>query len=192
MKDFLKNFPFRDFSVFITIVGSFTYNILLDRDVVCTCIDVAEDCYIYLLLPAIIIFLLILWTDKTLQRTCKYYIFLVSRQDQLLYDQPAQPKDTKGCGKLCGVFWICIFKGLCVGVLWPISVFIDGEWFVCCRNDHSETQSWLACKDKTNITAEEKVIIGTLKNKSRVSFVLFFTSFIFLNTVLSQQTLLKL
>lgn len=176
MRDFLKNFPFREFSVFITIVGSFTYNVLLDRDVVCTCIDVDTDCWIYFFLPVLIIFFLILWTDKTLHRTCSYYTFVCCEKQ-------------KCRGALCGVFWSRIIKALCVGALWAISVLIDGDWYVCCQNDHSEKQSQLACKDKTNMTAEENVVINTLKNKSRVSF--FLTLFISYNAVLSQQTLLK-
>lgn len=194
MRDFLQNFPFREFSVFITIVGSFTYNVLLDRDVVCTCIDVATDCWIYFFMPGFIIFSLILWTDKTLHRTCNYYTFVCcekpdKQQRERRDEQQHQQKNKKCRGALCGVFWSRIIKALCVGALWVISVLIDGDWYVCCQNDHSEKQSQLACKDKTNITAEENVVINTLKNKSRVSF--FLTLFISYNAVLSQQTLLK-
>lgn len=192
MRDFLKNFPFREFSVFITIVGSFTYNVLLDRDVVCTCIDVATDCRIYLFMPGFIIFFLILWTDKILQRTCNYYIFVCSEKlPSLQCRRPdaEQQKNSNCRGALCGVFVSRLIKAFCIGVLWAISVLIDGDWYVCCQNDHSEKQSQLACKDKTNMTAEENVVINTLKNKSRVSF--FLTLFISYNAVLSQQTLLK-
>lgn len=206
MRDFLKNFPFREFSVFITIVGSFTYNVLLDRDVVCTCIDVATDCRIYLFMPGFIIFFLILWTDKILQRTCNYYIFVCSEKLPSLLalllkklpllqsrrpdaEQQDQQKNSNCRGALCGVFVSRLIKAFCIGVLWAISVLIDGDWYVCCQNDQSEKQSQLACKDKTNMTAEENVVINTLKNKSRVSF--FLTLFISYNAVLSQQTLLK-
>lgn len=161
MRDFLTNFPFRALSIFVTIVGSFTYNILLERDIQCTCKDVGLDCSTYMFMPFGIIFFLILWTDKTLQRTCKYTcVCEFNNQEQ----QNQQCVRTQ----LCGVFWSQIFKAFCVGVLWVVSVLVDGDWYVCCESETEKSQ--LACKDKTNITAEENVMINSLKNTSRVSF----------------------
>lgn len=156
MKDFLKKFPFRKFSIFFTVIGSFTYNILLDRDVACTCKDVAQDCNIYMILPFFIIFFLMLWTDKTLERTWKY-AFVYKRK----------------CVRteLCSVFLGHIIKAICVGLLWVVSVFIDGDWYVCCNS--GTEQSELACKYENNITAEENLTISSLKNKSRVSISFF-------------------
>lgn len=161
MRDFLTNFPFRALSIFVTIVGSFTYNILLERDIQCTCKDVALDCSTYMFMPFCIIFFLILWTDKTLQRTCKYtFVCEFNNQEQ----QNQQCVRTQ----LCGVFWSRIFKAFSVGVLWVVSVLVDGDWYVCCESETEKSQ--LACKDKANITAEENVMINSLKNTSRVSF----------------------
>lgn len=156
MKDFLKKFPFRKFSIFFTVIGSFTYNILLDRDVACTCKDVAQDCNIYMFLPFFIIFFLMLWTDKTLERTRKYtFVYKL-----------------KGVRtELCSVFLGHIIKAICVGLLWVVSVFIDGDWYVCCNS--GTEQSELACKYENNITAEENLTISSLKNKSRVSISFF-------------------
>ncbi|XP_028439405.1 uncharacterized protein LOC114559128 isoform X2 [Perca flavescens] len=53
-------------------------------------------------------------------------------------------------------------------LLWVTSVYIDGDWYVCCWNDDSGQQKQLACKDKNNITAEEQAIIAELKNHSMV------------------------
>ncbi|CAI5657629.1 unnamed protein product [Oreochromis niloticus] len=169
MKDFLKRFPFRKFSIFLTVVGTFTYNILLDRDVTCTCKDVAQECTIYMTLPFLIIFFLMLWTDKTLERTCKY-TFLCERKKPERNNQVL-------CGhvrkQLCGVFIIHIFKAISVGLLWVVSVFIDGDWYVCCQSGTEESE--LACKDEINITAQENVIISSLKNQSRhIGFFLLF------------------
>lgn len=155
MRDFLTNFPFRALSIFVTIVGSFTYNILLERDIQCKCKNVAVECSTYMLIPFCIIFFLILWTDKTLQRICNYTCVCES----------CPPRFRT---QLCGVFWSQIFKAFCVGVLWVVSVLVDGDWYVCCERKAQKSQ--LACKDKTNITAEENVMINSLKNTSRVSF----------------------
>ena len=56
-----------------------------------------------------------------------------------------------------------------VGLLWVTSVLIDGDWYVCCQSDQSEQQAQLPCKDKNNLTAEERTIIAELKNHSKVS-----------------------
>lgn len=161
MRDFLTNFPFRALSIFVTIVGSFTYNVLLERDIQCTCEAVAMHCSLYMFLPFLIILFLILWTDKTLKRTLKYTLGYKRKNGE------------KQCVRkqLCGVIVKRIFKALCVGALWIVSVFVDGDWYVCCLSGTENSQ--LACKDKTNITAEENVIINSLKNNSRVSGVFF-------------------
>lgn len=194
MRNFLTNFPFRELGVFVTIVGSFTYNILLDRDMQCTCKDVARDCSTYVLLPSFIIFFLMLWADKTLQKTCKYtfaykYYCECKCNCNKSCDRRTEGERTilHGCcfsvkpcvpnyrTELCGVFWSHIFKAVCVGLLWVVSVLVDGDWYVCCQS--KKEQSQLACKDKTNITAEENVTIGSLKNTSRVSVSFFLFSF---------------
>lgn len=218
MRNFLTNFPFTALGVFVTIVGSFTYSILLDRDMHCTCKDVGLDCSTYILLPFLIIFLLILWIDKTLQKTCNY-----TCQWKFERKTIELPKNCyycccsllkcycccsvikrcwseikrcwsvikSGCQclvikcdcccccsvticrtQLCGVFLKHSFRALCVGLLWVVSVLVDGDWYVCCST--GSVQSQLACKNKTNITAEENVTIDSLKNRSRVSVSFFF------------------
>jgi len=64
MNNFLANLPLQKVSIFVSIVVSFTYNLLLDRDVSCTCKPDERACDIYMSLPFLIIFLLILWTDE--------------------------------------------------------------------------------------------------------------------------------
>lgn len=174
MRNFLTNFPFTALGVFVTIVGSFTYSILLDRDMHCTCKDVGLDCSTYILLPLLIIFLLILWIDKTLQKTCNY---TCQWKFERKTNEPPRKCDCCCCSvkicrtQLCGVFLKHSFRAFCVGLLWVVSVLVDGDWYVCCCIE--SVQSQLACKNKTNITAEENVTIDSLKNKSRVSVSFF-------------------
>jgi len=63
-----------------------------------------------------------------------------------------------------------ILKAGLVGSLWVVSVLIDGDWYVCCKNYYTEHPQ-LPCKK--NITDEVEVIITKLKNESRVSVKLF-------------------
>lgn len=156
MKDFLQNFPSVKLSIYTTIIVIFTYNILLEKDVACTCKPQQTECDLYMGLPFCIIFVLVLWMDKKFLRIWKYICAC------------------GWCKKQCcnPFFWALlrhILKAGLVGLLWVASVYIDGDWYVCCQNDQSEQQAQLACKRKDIITAEERTIIAELKNSSKVS-----------------------
>lgn len=160
MKGWLEHFPFEKFNIFVITIVSLTYNVLLERDVLCSCKDERKDCLLYMFLPVGIIFFVMMWTDKTFLRVCRFNCTC-----QICGGNSGRNATQS---YFCGLLFCCIFKALLVGLLWIISVLIDGDWYVCCWNDGSEQQSQLACKD-TNITAEEKKIIIQLKNTSRVS-----------------------
>ncbi|CAI5648767.1 uncharacterized protein LOC109196280 [Oreochromis niloticus] len=187
MKDFLTNFPFRELSIFVTIVGSFTYNLLLERDMACTCKQGTPDCGIYMALPACIIFILILWTDKKFKTACKFTFACRCKGSKKDGESPSpaavasqeqeqRQEQSKCCRtELCGVLLIRILKAGCVGLLWVVSVLMDGDWYVCCNLEKSNNRTNLACKDKQNITAEENITIIEMKNKSRnIGFGLLF------------------
>lgn len=161
MQDLLANFPFRKISIFVIIIGSFTYNVLLDRNVGCACKGVDIDCWVYLLSPAFIIFILILCIDKKMRTACRY---------SCACTRPCK------CCRFFGVVISHILKAICVGLLWIVSVLIDGDWYVCCNVGRSEQQAKIACSDRTNITSEEKEIITEEKNVSRVSISSFIHS----------------
>lgn len=161
MQDLLANFPFRKISIFVIIIGSFTYNVLLDRNVGCACKGVDIDCWVYLLSPAFIIFILILCIDKKMRTACRY---------SCACTRPCK------CCRFFGVVISHILKAICVGLLWIVSVLIDGDWYVCCNVGQSEQQAKIACSDRTNITSEEKEIITEEKNVSRVSISSFIHS----------------
>jgi len=139
MKEVLANFPFAKVNTFVIIVVSFVYNILLDRNVACNCKNADRDCYVYMFLPCGIFISLMLWTDKTCHRASKY---------------------TFACsGKCCRSSFIMflvgrVFMAVSVGLLWVVTVLVDGDWYVCCLNDKTDQQKVLACKDKSNIFIE--------------------------------------
>lgn len=153
--EYLNNFPSKKLSIYATIIVIFTYNVLLEKDVDCTCKTQNTGCSLYMAVPPFIIFFLILWMDKTFKRIWKYTCSCCCQCS------------TCSC-RLFGVLVRHMMKAALVGLLWVSSVFIDGDWYVCCQNDHSEQQAQLACKEKTNLTAEERTIIAELKNHSKI------------------------
>ncbi len=163
MESVLTKLVSEKLSTYAAIIFMFTYSILLDREFACTCRNQEFDCDFYMALPVFLIFLLILWTDRSFQRVCRYLFSCPFGCCGWCYT----------CSFLCSFFYH-IFKAAFIGLLWAAFVLIDGDWYVCCENDHSEQQAKLACKDKTNITAVEKSLIAELKNQSRVSVYLLF------------------
>ncbi|XP_030278833.1 uncharacterized protein LOC115584980 isoform X2 [Sparus aurata] len=147
----MKLFPkqvLKRFSTYIAVIVIFIYNVVLDRSLECTCEEQTTDCIVYMTLPFFIIFVLQLWTEKTFQRVLNYTC-------------------SDRCNLLCILFYH-ILKAAFVGLLWIVSVLIDGDWYVCCLNNGSENQAQLACKNKSDITPEERKIINKLKNYSLV------------------------
>ncbi|XP_026188053.1 uncharacterized protein LOC113145483 [Mastacembelus armatus] len=152
-----KKFALRHLSIYGAIIVMFTYSILLDRDFACTCEPQVLDCNLYMALPVFMIFILVLWMDKSLHRVCRYRCSISCR-----------------C-RFWGFLIRQILQSGCVATLWAAFVLLEGDWYVCCQNDHSEQQAHLACKDKKSITEADRVLIAELKNHSRVigSFLLF-------------------
>ncbi|XP_041858883.1 uncharacterized protein LOC121651080 isoform X2 [Melanotaenia boesemani] len=150
------NFPFSKVSVFLTIVVSFTYNILLNGDMECNCEDVVRDCLVHMFLPCGIFIFLILWTDKTCHQASKYTF--------------ACQINGKGKGyrkTFCCFLVARVIRAFCVGHLWVVSLFIDGDWYVCFAVYRFDQQKPLACLKKENMTAGEEMAIIQLKNDSR-------------------------
>ncbi|KAA8578386.1 hypothetical protein FQN60_006069 [Etheostoma spectabile] len=123
-------------------------------------------------MPSFLVFILQLWTDTTFPRALKYTCACTCACPC------ACPCDctcgcpcdcTCGCKKRCKLFCVLVYhivKAALVALLWVSSVFIDGDWFVCCQNDQSDRQAQLACKEKNQLTAEDRATIAQLKNRS--------------------------
>lgn len=138
--------------------------LVLGRDFGCTCKSQASDCNLYLTLPFFIIFVFILWTDKTFQRVCKH-----------LCSYGCGGRNRRYTCSFLGSLVPRVVQAAFIGLLWIIYVFLDGNWYICCMNDHSAQQAQLACKSEGSLTDKDRVLITELKNKSRVSVVLLFT-----------------
>ncbi|MEQ2184649.1 hypothetical protein GOODEAATRI_010191 [Goodea atripinnis] len=129
---------------YMAIVVIFTYGILLRRDFECTCKPQHYDCIIYAVLPALIVIVLMLWSNRLFQRFCSY------------------------CCMFKGFLFCQILKSALVGLFWFAFLFIDGNWFACCFNNLSEQQVHLPCKDPGRRTDEEREIIAEMKSTSKV------------------------
>nr|XP_029132074.1 uncharacterized protein LOC109978606 isoform X2 [Labrus bergylta] len=154
MKDILNKLASNHLSTYVSIILMFTYTILLNRDFACTCKPQVLDCNSYMALPFFIVFFLTLWTNGGFLKVCRYTLCC-----------------SEGCSKKCCCFLIFaspkVVEAVFVGLLWVAFVLVDGDWYVCCRNNGSVAQVVLACKAKENITKDERAMISDLKNKSR-------------------------
>lgn len=139
-------FALKQFSTYISIIVIFVHNVVLEKDLKCSCEQQALHCSCYMFLPFFTLLILQLWMDKSFQRGLKY-----------------------GCTFFCTLCYD-VLKAALVSTMWVSSVLIDGDWYLCCQNNHSDKQAKLACKDEKNITLEEKALIAELKNTSLVSF----------------------
>ncbi|XP_065817832.1 uncharacterized protein [Labrus bergylta] len=157
MKDILNKLASDHLSTCVSIILMFTYTILLNRDFACTCKPQVLDCNSYMALPFFIIFFLTLWTNKKFLKVFRYTCDFCCSQ--------------KRCSKKCCCFLIFAspkaVEAVFVGLLWVAFVLIEGDWYVCCRNNGSDAQVVLACKAKENITKDERAMISELKNNSR-------------------------
>ncbi|CAI5648771.1 unnamed protein product [Oreochromis niloticus] len=140
--DLLSHFRCQELGTYATVIGIFTYIVLLHRDMPCTCKDQTKQCNEYMALPFVLVFFIMLFIDKTFRRTTKH-----------------------GATFLCIVIKRTI-KASLIGLLWVVAVFIDGDWYVCCKID--EVKKMLPCKKKENLTSEEFAEITDLKNTSQI------------------------
>lgn len=145
---------------YIVIIVIFTISVLFSGNFECTCKSQVSDCRIYMFLPSIIIFLLMLWTSNSFQRVSRFTC-----------DGTCGSK----CCRFCGSFFRGFLKASLVSVLWAAYLFFNGDWYVCCMSHLSNRteEAQLPCKDKWKLTIEERLRITELNNESRVSGIFF-------------------
>ncbi|XP_067384616.1 uncharacterized protein [Channa argus] len=131
--------------------------LVLGKDFACTCKPQEFDCTSHVALPFVIIFLLILWTDRTFQRVCRHLCSSVSGGTNWIH-----------ISSFLGSSFRHIVQAAFIGLLWVVFVFLEGNWFICCMNNHSQEQAQLPCKSEGVLTDDERAIIAELKNKSRI------------------------
>ncbi|CAG6022037.1 unnamed protein product [Menidia menidia] len=103
--------------------------LLLGGSLECSCRPQQLGCYLHLLLPAAAAALLLLATDQCFQRLVRHL---------LSADRRHAGSFLRSCGGR-------VLRAAGVGLLWLVCVLVDGDWYVCCMNDHSEQQEKLAC-----------------------------------------------
>ncbi|XP_029619608.1 uncharacterized protein LOC115200577 [Salmo trutta] len=139
-------------SFYMTFFVIFLYQVVFDEHLKCSCkhdIIKPDMCIIYMVFPALILFFLTLWMDEQLQRllriTCR-------RSCQCTL-----------CRRLVRIF----MKAVTIGLLWVVSVLIDGDWYVC----YHRTE--LQCRNITNTTTylegQEMQNETSIKWKSKIN-----------------------
>ncbi|XP_067384107.1 uncharacterized protein [Channa argus] len=138
-----------------TVVGMFAYNFLYNKSFQCSSPAPPWVCWTYMFLPVLLTLVLMLWVDKSFQRTWKF----------------ALTRGQCNCGWSCH-FWrfLCahILKSLFMALLWTVSVLIDGDWYVCCAS----------CCNGTLANEEHK---SDLQNESRIQGLIILTIIISLS-----------
>lgn len=133
----------------VTIILIFSYHAVLHLDMLCSCIPGNSQCMTYMTVPPVLIFVIMLWMDKSFERVLIHMC-------------------TQGQWKLCCVLLKPPLQAAAVGYVWVTSVYLDGDWYVCCQDNHSAQQVALACH-AMDITTAERKLITELKHKSWVS-----------------------
>ncbi|XP_029617821.1 uncharacterized protein LOC115199647 [Salmo trutta] len=134
----------------VTFFALFLYQVVLDEHLKCLCKDgvkpevTRNQCFLYMFLPVLILFLFILWMDGDFQRVLR--IPCICR-----------------CNLLRRLVTILI-KAAAIGMLWVVSVFIDGDWYVCYQ------RAMLPCRNNTTPSEEEleKQLEARFKTESMV------------------------
>lgn len=146
--------PCRGFCSYFAVFVIFVY---LGVNFNCSCTPQGWNCKLFLVLPLLITFVFLLWTDSSFQTTSRH--LLLSSDWSFL---------TFSCRY--------IIRAAFVALLWVVCVLINGEWYVCCMSNQT-TQAPLACKSAGMITEEEQKTIAELKNTSWVrTFILLHVS----------------
>lgn len=169
MKNIFQNIAVQELSNSVAVAVIFFYNNVLDKKLECVCTKEEQTryCVSYMILPFFILFVFNIWMSNTFWKIC------------------CRKKCICCCdGYCCWYFVHDIVKAVFVGSLWVVSLLVDGDWFVCCKNSHIMTHPRLACKDPKNVTDEEQKLIADLKNESLVSFSCFITCcyYLYINT----------
>ncbi|KAK2898171.1 hypothetical protein Q8A73_014551 [Channa argus] len=156
----------RKAGVYTTVILVFTYHIVFDKDFQCRCAGYQFDCWTYMILPVFLIVIFLLWLDNAFQRVWKFTL--------------------RKCS--CYFFYIilqCFLKALFVGLLWPVSVLIDGDWLICCCDTSSAHQA--AC---TDYGLQSRTIVD-VKSKSKIWGLVTLTVIVCLAAIVTSLPLRK-
>ncbi|CAB1322420.1 unnamed protein product [Coregonus sp. 'balchen'] len=121
-------------SFYVTTIALFIYHVVFDENLKCLCKNgvkpevTYDHCTFYMVLPALILFLLTLWMDGQFQRILRI---------------------TCRCRCRCnlwGRLLAILIKAAAIGLLWVVSVLLDGDWYVCIQ------RATLPCQNNADTT----------------------------------------
>ncbi|XP_067383698.1 calcium homeostasis modulator protein 6-like isoform X1 [Channa argus] len=164
MRNLIPKFALKQFSTYVAVIVIFVNNNVLDKNLECACTKEGQvlHCSLYMALPALILFVLQLWIDKTAQKIWRYLCTCRCTCRSCC----CKCECCTGFFRFVLVLVYHTLKAVFIGLLWVVSLLIDGDWYVCCNNQSEHTQ--LACKDKHGIRFDEQEVLAALKNTSRV------------------------
>ncbi|KAL4604912.1 hypothetical protein GN956_G25460 [Arapaima gigas] len=124
---------------------------------------------LYLCLPAVSLFLMVIAGDKACVRLCQVCWCCSPKEKQ---DKKSRLKEEKqgGCSRYCCFY--CrkgcrtILKAGFALCVWVISVLFDGNWYVCLQTSRNSSQVHLPCKSQDNWTIAEKSTLSHYSNQS--------------------------
>ncbi|XP_026189024.1 uncharacterized protein LOC113146034 isoform X2 [Mastacembelus armatus] len=156
-------------NVFFFSAAVFSFHVF-ENEFPCTCAPQVTYCMVYMVLPFFIVTFLMLSTDLPFQRAWKFMM------------------PTCSC-HFRGLLFRRTVRAVCVGLLWPVSVLIDSEWYVCCCNPNSKSVQELQCKSKVDVTSEKEsvITIAEMKMDSRLYGIAVLFLITFVSTVLLQS-----
>ncbi|XP_029113771.1 uncharacterized protein LOC114912200 [Scleropages formosus] len=134
-------------------------NFLLKADYHCICSDFSVRgtafFIVYILLPALSLFLLVLVTNKSCMAPSRLLCCCCpSRRSKEILCLCCRNRCTP------------VTKGLFAACVWIISVLFDGDWYVCLRTSRNIAEVRLPCESKESRTAEENSMITQYYNES--------------------------
>lgn len=135
------------------------YHLWFQIDFACPCTPEKNylHCYCYLVLPSLIISSVMLWNDRRTARIFRYSCYHSSLKQR-------RCRLTFACEVVTSVL-----QAASSGFLWCGSVFIYGDWYLCCGSHNSEGLVPLSCKDNSEIEEAELEEKVRLKSQSLVS-----------------------
>lgn len=135
------------------------YHLWFQMDFACPCTPERNyiHCYCYLVLPCLIIASIMVWNDKRTGRIFRYSCYHSSLKQ-----------------RRCHVKFACevvtsVLQAASSGFLWCGSVFIYGDWYLCCGSHRTEGLIPLCCKDNSGIEEAEREEKLKRKSQSLVS-----------------------
>lgn len=137
----------RRWFLLFTLFSLYYYHVRLDNDMACSCKSQTKDCWVYLLVPGLVLFVVQLWVDLVFAR---------------------------GLRQLCGgvngptgrrvapVLIKRILEAVFVALLWIQSVLLDGDWYLCCGREDYRCARYIPGLSETRPDRDE------LHNESQV------------------------